>query len=115
MTTEWLTGITYPNTSTNSFVYNDLGQRTAKVDSAGTLTSVYDGSRVLADSIFHTHVIPDSLPGPSPADIKAIRQLGEARTGYIFDIPRRKIYIHNYDNKPGTWDGVVDWKPRTKE
>jgi YD repeat-containing protein len=45
-----LTGITYPNSSTNSFVTDDLGQRVSKTDSAGTTTSLFDGDRVLADS-----------------------------------------------------------------
>ena len=45
-----LSGITYPNLSTNAFTYNDLGQRTSKTDSGGTSASLYDGSRVLADS-----------------------------------------------------------------
>lgn len=45
-----LTGITYPNSSTNTFVTDDLGQRVSKVDSAGTTNYLYDGDRVLADS-----------------------------------------------------------------
>ncbi|MFN3650394.1 MAG: RHS repeat-associated core domain-containing protein [Armatimonadota bacterium] len=45
-----LTGITYPNSTTNSFVTNDLGKRVSKTDSAGTTTYVFDGNDVVADS-----------------------------------------------------------------
>ncbi len=45
-----LSGITYPSTATNSFNYNDLGQRTSKTDSGGTSATLFNGSRVLADS-----------------------------------------------------------------
>ncbi len=38
-----LTGITYPGGATNSFVTNDLGNRVSKVDSGGTVTSLYGG------------------------------------------------------------------------
>jgi RHS repeat-associated protein len=49
-----VTGITYPNTSTNSFQYNALNLRTRKVDSGGTVNYMADGtapaSPVLKDS-----------------------------------------------------------------
>jgi len=45
-----LTGITYPNSSTNSFTTNDLGVRVGLTDSGGSTSYLYDGSKVLADS-----------------------------------------------------------------
>jgi len=45
-----LTGITYPNSSTNSFVTDDQGHRTSLTDSGGTTAYLFDGDRVLADS-----------------------------------------------------------------
>jgi len=45
-----LTGITYPNSSTNTFVTNDLGHRVGLTDGGGSTSYLYDGSRVLADS-----------------------------------------------------------------
>ena len=49
-----MTGITYPNSSTNSFQYNGLGLRVQKVDSTGTINYLCDGteiaSPVLADT-----------------------------------------------------------------
>ena len=43
-----VTGITYPNSSTNSFTYNGLDTRVGKVDSAGTATYKRDGAGVTA-------------------------------------------------------------------
>jgi RHS repeat-associated protein len=45
-----LTQITYPNSSTNSFVTDDLGHRVGKTDSGGTTSYLLDGNSVLADS-----------------------------------------------------------------
>src|SRR5205823_12548963 len=42
--------ITYPDSSTNTFETNDLGQRVSKTDSGGTTSYLFDGSSVLADS-----------------------------------------------------------------
>ncbi len=41
-----VTGITYPNSSTNSFTYNGLDTRVGKTDSAGTKTFRRDGAYV---------------------------------------------------------------------
>ena len=41
-----VTGITYPNSSTNSFAYNGLGLRVSKNDSAGAFAYVCDGTDV---------------------------------------------------------------------
>lgn len=43
-----VTGITYPNTSTNSFTYNGLDSRVGAVDSQGTKTFRRDGVGVTA-------------------------------------------------------------------
>jgi YD repeat-containing protein len=41
-----ITGITYPNSSTNSFVYNGMDTRVSKTDSTGTRTYTRDGAYV---------------------------------------------------------------------
>src|SRR5262249_44991609 len=45
-----LTGITYPDNSTNSFVTNDLRHRVSKTDSAGPTTFLFDEEEGLADT-----------------------------------------------------------------
>ncbi len=44
-----VTGITYPNSTTNSFTYNGLDTRVGKVDSTGTATYLRDGADVTDD------------------------------------------------------------------
>src|SRR5690606_10322110 len=41
-----ITGITYPNSATNSFTYNGLDTRVGKTDSGGTTTYRRDGAYV---------------------------------------------------------------------
>ncbi len=65
-----ITGITYPNTSTNSFQYNGLNLRTRKVDSSGTINYLCDGtdpgSAVVADTnATYTGVLSERRSGVS--------------------------------------------------
>ncbi len=48
-----VTGITYPNSSTNSFTYNGLDTRVGKTDSAGTATFRRRSTNSSAASSYH--------------------------------------------------------------
>ena len=88
-----VTGITYPNSTTNSFTYNGLDTRVGKVDSSGTATYLRDGADVTDD------VLSDGTISYTPG---ISERVGCAST---FDLPDYLGSLHAPDELVAIHDG----------